>query len=59
MIVFKFFFLFAFICVLFNELSFKCSFTVSFFFSLGINLLNAFSLINTFCRDNKRDTMIQ
>ena len=44
-----FFFLFAFIHVLFTVF-------VLLFFSLGIFLLNLARLINTFCCDNKRDT---
>ena len=39
--------MFAFICVLFIELSFKCSFTASFLFQSWLFLKNVVSLINT------------
>ena len=39
--------MFAFICVLFIELSFKCSFTASLLFQSWLFFKNVFSLINT------------
>ena len=55
---FKFYFLFAFTIVSLIEQSFKCSFTVITFFFAFLFAKSIFFLFNTFCCDNKHDTMI-